>query len=406
MAQACANRALHGMRPGAVWRWLFHAALLLGMALYLCAAPMHGASARGAQPATGHVLYQPADSSQFAGYPRVIHLAHSGAANGTLLATFDIFTDGHDSMLIYSSGDGGRSWAHRSTLNDPAHDGRMCCATLFELPRRLGAQPAGTILLAESAGAAGTIGHALDIFESRDQGRTWSYLSACARGDGGLWEPDFQIDRAGYLVCYFSDERQVAYSQFLGHVVSRDGGRTWGPERMDVAVPDGNSRPGMATVVRLPSGRYVMSFEVCGRTNCEVHVKTSPDGDAWGAPADLGPRVRTTNGQYAGHTPYLTWLPAGGPDGTLVLTAQDLFGSDDLVAPDSRQVLLINRRGGAGPWSPVPAPFPVPQGGPLCANYSTALLPAPSGAGLLMLAAVGLDGGGCAIHYGAGSIAG
>jgi hypothetical protein len=214
---------------------------------------------------------------------------------------------------------------------------------------------------------------------------------------------------------------------------------------MDVAVPDGSSRPGMAIVVRLPSGRYVMSFEVCGRTNCEVHVKTSPDGDTWGAPADLGPRVQTANGHYAGHTPYLTWVPAGGPQGTLVLAAQDLFGSDDLVAPESRQVLLINRRGALGPWSSVPAPLQVPQGGPLCANYSSALLPSPlfapssansreedsgnndspianrlihsathshsqtnratPGTRLLMVAAVGLAGGGCAIHYAAAPLA-
>jgi hypothetical protein len=376
-------------------RCLASAVLLLSLCVH--ATPVGGVGAQRSQ-AAGQVLYQPADASQFAGYPRVIRLAHNGPANGTLLATFDIFVDGHDSILVYSSGNDGRAWLHRSTLNDPAYGGRMCCATLFELPRRLDAQPAGTVLLAESAGAAGTIGHVIKIFASRDQGRTWVYLSACAQGDGGLWEPDFQIDRAGRLVCYFSDERQVEYSQFLGHVVSSDGGRTWGLERMDVAVPDGISRPGMATVVRLPGGPYVMSFEVCGRTNCEVHVKTSPDGDIWGATSDLGPRVQTANGRYAGHTPYLSWVPAGGPRGTLVLAAQDLFGSDDLIAPESRQVLLVNRQAGAGPWSLVPAPLQVPRGGPLCANYSSALLPFPEGTRLLMVAAVGLAGGGCAIH--------
>ena len=221
----------------------------------------------------------------------------------------------------------------------------------------------------------------------------------------GIWEPDFQIDRAGQLVCYFSDERQVTYSQFLGHVVSPDGGRTWGKEVMDVAIPDGISRPGMATVVRLPSGRYVMSFEVCGRANCEVHVKLSPDGVTWGSPADLGARVQTASGEYAGHTPYLTWTPVGGPHGALVLVAQDLFGPDDLVASNSRQVLLANYQQGTGPWTTVPAPVQVPAGGPLCSNYSSALLPSVSGGSLTMVAAVGLDGGGCAIRSATRSLA-
>ncbi len=354
--------------------------------------------ARAGAASAGQEVYTPADPGQFAGYPRVIRLEHNGSADGDLLAAFDIFTSGHDSILLYASKDGGRAWSPHAQLDEAAYGGRMCCETLFELPLRLGTQPAGTLLLAESAGAAGDIGHAIRIFHSVDQGRHWTYFSTAASGAGGVWEPEFAIDRAGHLVCYFSDERQATYSQFLGQVASIDGGRTWGPEHADVAVPDGFSRPGMATVVRLPSGSYVMSFEVCGRSNCEVHVKTSFNGDSWGSPADLGPRVQTTRGLYAGHTPYLTWTPTGGPRGTLVLAAQDLFTPDDLEAPQSRDLLLINRRAGIGPWTPIAAPVRVSHGGPQCANYSSALLPSHSGSDLLMVAAVGLDAGGCAIE--------
>ena len=345
------------------------------------------------------VVYQPSDPSQYAGYPRLIRLAHSGRANGTLLATFDIYAGAADRLLLYRSVDDGRSWSHLATIADAAYAGRMCCATIFELPHALAHQPAGTLLLAESAGAAGTVGHEIKVMRSRDHGRTWTYLSSCARGAGGLWEPDFAIDRAGHLVCYFSDERRAEYSQFLGHVVSTDGGQSWGAEHTDVAIPDGASRPGMVTVLRLPGGRYVMSFEICGRANCEVHLKTSPDGDRWGRPDDVGSRVQTADGRYAGHTPYVAWTPAGGPRGELLLTSQDLFSPDDLVAPDSRRMLMLNRRGGLGPWTLIPAPVRIPQGGPDCSNYSSALLPSTTGNTLTMVAGVALSGGGCAIRY-------
>lgn len=66
--------------------------------------------------------------------------------------------------------------------------------------------------------------------------------------------------------------------------------------------------------------------------------------------------------------------------------------------------LQVNRRDGAGPWSIIPAPLAVPQDGPDCSNYSSALLPSPTGRSLFMLAAWGLDMGGCAIHYGTESL--
>ncbi len=386
--------------------------LYLSVANWTRSAPGHPASVERAvstvtmhgQGAVGGILYRPGLLDQYVGYPRVIRLAHDGAANGTLVASFDVFGNNRDSQVVYRSTNGGRSWSHAATVSDDAYAGRSCCATLYELPRTWGARRAGTLLLAASEGAAGTMGHEIKVFRSSNAGGAWRYLSSCARGAGGVWEPEFAVDRSGRLVCYFSDERLPQYSQFLGHVVSTDGGRTWGAEKADVAVPDGTARPGMATVVRLPDGRYVMSFEVCGRTNCEVHLKTSPNGDDWGAASDLGSLVQTTDGRYAGHTPYVTWTPAGEPHGELVLTSQDLFGRDNTVTSDSRRVVLVNRRDGVGPWSVIPAPVatpPDPPGSqPSCGNYSSALLPSPAGDSLFMLAGSLLPNGECEIRYG------
>lgn len=362
--------------------------------------PNIGRAANQGGNVTPGVLYRPGDSSQFAGYPRVIRLTHSGDANGTLVALFDVFIDNTDRLLIYRSTDDGQTWSQLSTFTDSAYGGRMCCPTIFELPRRMGNQAAGTLLLAESAGAVETADHEIKVFRSGDHGRSWSYLSSCAKGSGGLWEPSFAVDRDGGLVCYFSDERRVPYSQFLGHVVSTDGGQTWDKEVMDVGVPDGLSRPGMATVVRLASGRYVMSFEVCGSPNCPVHIKSSDDGVHWGDPADLGAAVQTADGIYAGRTPYLTVMPGVDSKEILILTSKGLFGPDDLPAPRSGQDLLINRRDGAGAWTFVTSPVPVAPGGPDCANYSSVLLPNQASRQVLMLAAASLDGGGCEIKDG------
>jgi len=98
---------------------------------------------------------------------------------------------------------------------------------------------------------------AVEVFASTDHGATWSYRSSCASESGlansighGIWEPEFTVAGNGSLVCYFSDERPLVnnYNQVLAHVVSTDGGRTWGAETYDVAVQDGVQRPGMMTV--------------------------------------------------------------------------------------------------------------------------------------------------------------
>ena len=80
----------------------------------------------------------------------------------------------------------------------------------------------------------------------------------------GIWEPSFAIAANGELVCYFSDERPSVrgYNQVLARWRARRR-QDWSPEVFDVAIHDSQQRPGMTTVVRLPTGRYAMSFEDC-----------------------------------------------------------------------------------------------------------------------------------------------
>jgi hypothetical protein len=232
--------------------------------------------------------------------------------------------------------------------------------TLFELPQTEGSYPAGTLLAAGTAWVRDNYTQqAIEVFVSSDHGVTWSYHSSCASESGmanstghGIWEPDFQIDASGNLVCYFSDERQSgnSYNQLLAHVVSTNGGQSWGSEVYDVAVQDGVQRPGMPIVIKLPNSTYMMSFEDCkggydADEACSVYVKTSSDGDNWTPASSLGSLVQTSDGRHFLHTPFLAWSPAGGTNGTLIVSGQRLVtGSDGSVTvlPESGSTLLIN----------------------------------------------------------------
>lgn len=322
------------------------------------------------------------------GYARVLRLAHSGTANGRLLASFHVGEPGGDGVLVYQSADDGTTWTALSSMVDPAYSERTCCATIFELPAAMGTLPAGTVLLSASEGAAGAAGHEIKVWSSADQGATWTYLSSCAKTSGvaGLWEPEFQVAADGELLCYYSDETQPGHSQVLAHVASTDGGKTWGAAVNDVASDTSSDRPGMATVVRLGSAGYAMSFEVCGDGDCRSHVKTSPDGMDWTPADDLGSLLATADGSYLAHTPYLAWLPSGGPRGQLVASGWYFDTSNGVpIAAESGSVLLTNANGGAGAWSLLPAPFDFASGPN--SGYSSPLLPSLDGTDVLYLAA-------------------
>jgi hypothetical protein len=92
-------------------------------------------------------------------------------------------------------------------------------------------------------------------------------------------------------------------------VTSTDGGLTWGPRQNVVAIHSTSAvtyRPGMANVRRLPNGRYLMSYELCGSglpDSCAVHYRTSADGWRWGDPADPGTVPETVDGKRLFHAP-------------------------------------------------------------------------------------------------------
>ena len=341
---------------------------------------------------------QPLDLSRPTYYPRVIRLTQ-GANAGRLLASFDAGKAG----AVYESPDNGKTWQHLTDVAEPTLPG-MCCSGLYEVPQTLGATPAGALFWATSVGTdrGGRGPCSIRVHRSLDGGRTWAYFSTPISGFIGLWEPEFILDAKGQLVVYYSSEEHKAegYNQLLAHKVSTDGGLTWGPETIDVGKADGHLRPGMAIVRRLPSGQYLMSYEICG-LGCDAYVRTSPDGDNWGNPADPGTRIESTEGHHFAHAPTVAWAPQkGSPNGQVLAIGQMLLNNtDNAVAAANGRVYMVNTQNGQGPWTEVPAPVPVPEAkdNP-CPNYSSQLLPGADGLTVLEVA-LKFEGDKCHAFY-------
>ncbi|TDC69412.1 sialidase family protein [Streptomyces hainanensis] len=348
-------------------------------------------------------------------YPRAVRLAHNGAANGRVLASVVTFDGNNGLGAIHESTDDGATFRQVGTVADPESAGGqgLCCATLYELPRQIGALRAGTLLWASSAGQDEANRRMdLRIWRSDDVGRSWSYLSTCATATGtaGLWEPEFSVAADGALVCHYSDETDPGHSQKLVAVRSYDG-VTWSGRHDTVASAWQPDRPGMPVVRRLPNGTYFMSFEICnpgGQYQCVAHYRTSPDGWNWGDPAHLGYRPETADGRYFRATPTIAWAPApdGSPNGRIVLVGQMLLNRDGTTAAGNGRTVLVNAANGEGPWEAIASPVTVPAPyANYCPNYSSPLLPSADGRRLLQIA-TDWDGDVCRPYYATGPLGG
>ena len=343
-------------------------------------------------------------------YARMIRLAHAGAATGRLLATFEYgVASGTAHLPIRQSLDNGATWTTLSTVVDGMTGAGHPSSTfyqpfLYELPQQVGAYPAGTLLL--TANVIGTDNSTnFELWRSADRGATWTYVSmyqyarnADVGGDDpGIWEPFLTVNGDGKLAMFFADERQRSlHSQFVGHIVSNDGGDTWSAKPdgslnyapglvKDVATPAQVQRPGMPTVTKLPNGTYVLGYEICStaRNACEAYLKKSTNGGAtWGTgPADPGTFVQTTDGRYLGSSPYVVWSPGGGPNGQLLMAGMHVrYTSGNAFTEENHEGVFVNTNNGDGAWSWFPAPLQIGNGGiGSLSNYSPSLLPSADG---------------------------
>ncbi|MFJ9249158.1 RICIN domain-containing protein [Streptomyces sp. NPDC101776] len=356
----------------AALRWL----LLLVSCVALVAVP---GTAWAVTTGNGSLVYSPAAGSSFdpAGttYAKTIVLKHGGSSNGRILVTYDqlVWVNGKQVYPIYSSDDNGVTWTHLSDVV-PGNTFSSLIKTsqpfLYEVPQATDGLAAGTILLAGNIMPSDKSSSRLVVYKSTDHGATWSYLSTVDSGGPAVydpsptsttttvWEPSLGLDEAGDLVCYFSDERQKANGvlQAVSYRVSADGGATWGTEGNVAAIPNSSDRPGMITVTALPNGKYMAVYEVVNRPSqslntAVVYYKFSDDGITWTA-NDLGTPIKLANGRGIGSSPFVKWVPAGGPNGMVIVSSK--WGLDASGNISGGQNFMVNYNLGQGPWERLP----------------------------------------------------
>lgn len=340
-------------------------------------------------------LWDPPVDNEANVYNRIIELKHAGDLNGKLLSTWEHwYVEGYNasnpngtegSFIIRESDDGGNTWSTLTAVKDtqqgPGHPVvRSWQPFLFEFPHQLGDYPEGTLLLAGNLVPLNKTITEFFTWRSIDHGKTWESVGVWQRGGtttAGIWEPFLYLDSEGRLVALFSDERDAEnHSQMLVHVVSDDGGDTWGEVVRDAASADQLDRPGMPWVALMGNGEYIMSYEVCGRTGWPVFTKTSKDGVTWDA-GDVGTPV-TSDGVYPGSSPYIIWDES---TKQLVLGSKSVWKqSDDSFAPQHQRAVFINKNYGSGEWSWATPPWKVSNASEACnSNYSPHLLPRGDG---------------------------
>jgi len=309
------------------------------------------------------------------GYASAVKLAHqhAGGDNGRVLLVYEPSAPGN--VPLFESRDDGDTFKRIGSIDESAHPGDTSWALrwqphLSELAGSSGDLPAGTLLLAANAirrdGDERITDQDLQLYASADGGKTWTWRSSIVTGGGqpsdrlnkGVWEPYIVVLDDGRMVVFYSTEQHKAqgFNQLLAHKVSDDGGRTWGKEVFDVALPGGVERPGMAIVERIPGRGYAMVYENIDNTaaarNGQVHIKFSRDGLDWGDAGDRGTPIQTASGAFPAACPTIRWLPGETPEGVLVVAAQRAGGGGDAGG----RTFYWNADGGRGPWWEAGAP--------------------------------------------------
>lgn len=339
-------------------------------------------------------------------YPRAIL-----RANGTIVASIVHYLGQRMGASIFESKDGGVSFALVGKVDDPRTNGGLCCGTLYELPKAIGAMPAGTLLWSASVGGdSPNAPMTIPVWKSADDGRTWTFVSNVAtagvpRRNGGLWEPEFSMLDDGSLACHYSDETDGVHSQKLMVAKTTDG-VGWGQHRGTVVMAARGNRPGMPVVRRPPGGPFVMTYEICALPNdsCTAFARTSADGWNWGDVVAAGTRITTHDGRHLRHAPTLAWSAAPGARGRLYVVGQMTYGANGAVSPDNGTVIFASSEGIGHGYYTVPAPVPVPNAyDNFCPNYSSTLIPLENGTVGLEIASR-WDGNQCKSYFARGPL--
>ncbi|KAK4446511.1 Sialidase [Podospora aff. communis PSN243] len=276
---------------------------------------------------TNNTIYQPVGRESIT-YPRFAELE-----DGTILATASLSGNTPAYFPVFESKDGGASWTWVSNVTDQVNGwGMPAQPALAELTEPLGGFEKGTILA--SGNSWSNNGTRIDLYASTDRARTWKFVSRVAEGgrpnttNGAtpIWEPYLLVYNHS-LVCYYSDQRDPDHGQKLAHQVSKDL-RNWDPPVDDVSYDLYIARPGMTVVIYIPPIKkwiLVHEFPVGNSSshgvNYPVYYRLAD------SPLDFrlseGLPIVINNKTAPNASPYVTWSPLGGPNGTIVVSDAD-----------------------------------------------------------------------------------
>jgi len=284
--------------------------------------------------------------------PRVLYARTVELEGGVLLATWENYSPQPPLVYypIFKSIDGGETWEEISKVTDQVNDwGLRYQPMLYELPEAIGGFEAGTVLVAGNSIPEDLSVTQIDVYASKDKGYTWQFVSRVASGgpanttDGvpAIWEP-FLMMYEGNMVVYYSDQRDPLHGQKLVHQVSSDL-VNWDPPVDDVAYPTYTDRPGMTTVTKLPNGVYMMTYEYGGgptvvANGYEFPVYYRMNRNPLLFNNSTGYALVSNDGTQPISSPYITWSPVGGPNGTIAVSCGSLspiFVNRELGATDA-----------------------------------------------------------------------
>lgn len=264
--------------------------------------------------------------------------------DGSILATAENYSPEPPIVHfpIYKSTDYGRTWSKLSELRDTHRNiGARYQPNLFRLPETVGAYPAGTILAAANFIPSDLSSTYIDVYASRDNGVTWEFVSEVASGgearpNNGLtpvWEP-FLLFFEGTLTIYYADQRDPAHGQKTVHQVTTDL-VNWGPIVNDAAFEPYALRPGMPTVARLGTGKWILLYELAGAPEGNVPAYYKIADDPWSFDAAQPIALIANNGARPQSSPYVVVTRSGRV----------------IVSGGQSSVLFINDNGGdANSW--------------------------------------------------------
>ena len=211
--------------------------------------------------------------------------------NGDWLAAYAVFGDPIGTKIrIKKSADNMRSWSY---LTEFSEEGRKIDnANLVRISN-------GDVLLAARS-LIDKKSYRVQVYKSSDGGKNFNFLSIIDANENpesaenvGVWEP-FLIELSPEkLAAFYASEKysksDPSFSQIISEKISTDGGKTWEAESRAVAEA-GKSRPGEPNLVKLPNGKYVLFYEVCGSEDCAGHFSVSDDGENWSK--KIGAKIR------------------------------------------------------------------------------------------------------------------